>query len=66
MEMKAPGAGVLEYTIKDQGDRRRVKVCAYWHPAGVWGLLYWYALLPFHDYIFRGATRTLVRRAEQA
>lgn len=66
MEMKAPGAGVLEFTIRDHGERRSVKVCAYWHPAGVWGLLYWYALLPFHDYIFRGATRTLVRRAERA
>ena len=65
MEMKAPGAGVLEFTITDRGDRRSVKVCAYWHPAGVWGLLYWYALLPFHDYIFRGATRTVVRRAEE-
>lgn len=64
MEMKAPGAGVLEYTIDDLGDRRRIKVCAYWHPAGAWGLLYWYALVPFHGYIFRGATRTLVQRAE--
>ena len=65
MEMKAPGAGVLEYTIDDRGDERRIKVCAYWHPAGAWGLLYWYALVPFHDFIFRGATRTVTRRAEQ-
>jgi hypothetical protein len=66
MEMRAPGAGVLEYTVTDHGDRRTVKVCAYWHPAGVWGLLYWHALLPFHGFIFRGATKYIVERAEAA
>jgi uncharacterized protein YbjT (DUF2867 family) len=63
MEMRAPGAGVLEFTIHDLGELRSVKVCAYWHPAGAWGLLYWYVLVPFHGYIFRGATRCVVNRA---
>lgn len=63
MEMKAPGAGVLEFMIDDEGDRRRISASAYWHPAGVWGLLYWYALLPFHAVLFRGTTRRLVERA---
>ena len=36
---------------------------AYWHPAGVAGLLYWYALVPAHLFIFAGLTRALVRRA---
>jgi uncharacterized protein YbjT (DUF2867 family) len=66
MEMRAPGAGVLEYTIQDNGDHRIVSVYAYWHPAGAWGLLYWYALVPFHGYIFRGATRCVVKRASAA
>lgn len=66
MEMKAPGAGVLEYTVTDHGDRRTVKVYAYWHPAGVWGLLYWHVLVPFHGFIFRGATKYIVERAEAA
>lgn len=64
MEMKAPGAGVLEFSITDSEDRRRVAVNAYFHPAGVWGLLYWYALLPFHAFIFRGITRAIAARAE--
>lgn len=63
MEMKAPGAGVLEYTIRDEGERRSLKVRAYFHPAGVWGLLYWYSLLPFHDFLFKGTTRRIVERA---
>jgi uncharacterized protein YbjT (DUF2867 family) len=64
MEMKAPGAGVLEYSIEDADGRRRVSVDAYFHPAGALGLAYWYALLPFHSYIFKGMTRTILRRAE--
>lgn len=63
MEMKAPGAGVLEYAINDRGDRRDLSVRAYWHPAGVWGILYWYSLAPFHALIFRGAVRLVARRA---
>lgn len=64
MEMKALGAGVLEFAVEDQGDRRVVRATAYWHPAGVFGLLYWYALLPAHAFLFAGLTRSLARRAE--
>ena len=59
MEMKAPGAGVLEFSIEDLGDERRVSVHAYWHPAGAWGLLYWYLTLPAHAFIFRGTARAI-------
>ena len=65
MEMKAPGAGVLEFAIDENGsDQRTITVTAYFHPAGVWGLLYWLPLLPFHAYIFRGMTRVIAQRAE--
>ncbi|MBT8082769.1 MAG: SDR family oxidoreductase [Gammaproteobacteria bacterium] len=65
MEMKAPGAGVLEFTIDDTGGERRISVHAYWHPAGVWGLLYWYLTLPAHRFIFDGTARTIARNCEQ-
>ena len=65
MEMKAPGAGVLEFDIDEMDDnRRRITVTAYFHPAGVWGILYWLVLLPSHAFIFRGMTRVISRRAE--
>ncbi len=64
MEMKAPGAGVLEFSISENGDRV-VAVDAFFHPAGVWGLLYWYALLPFHAFLFRGITHVIAERAER-
>ena len=63
MEMKAPGAGVLEYSIGERDGRRTVSVNAFFHPAGIWGLLYWYALLPFHAFIFSGTTRAIAERA---
>jgi uncharacterized protein YbjT (DUF2867 family) len=65
MEMKAPGAGVLEFVVrpraKDSGSS--VNATAYWHPAGVPGLLYWYVLVPAHLFLFRGMTRAIERRA---
>ena len=41
----------------------RLTITAYWHPQGVWGLLYWYALVPAHLFIFRLMTRAMLRRA---
>jgi uncharacterized protein YbjT (DUF2867 family) len=64
MEMKAPGAGVLEFVIRDLGETRTVSATAYWHPAGPAGLIYWYMLLPAHLFLFKGLTRAIARRAE--
>lgn len=63
MEMKAPGAGVLEFSIRDLGQARRLAMHAYFHPAGAPGLLYWYLLLPVHGFLFRGSTRRIARLA---
>jgi uncharacterized protein YbjT (DUF2867 family) len=62
--MKAPGSGILEFVLRpvDQG-HTQISITAYWHPRGVWGLLYWYTLVPAHLFIFRGWTRAIVRRA---
>ena len=64
MEMRAPGAGVLEFDIEDEADKRCVTVRAFWHPAGVWGLVYWYVTWPIHRPLFRGMARAIARRAE--
>jgi hypothetical protein len=66
MEMKAPGAGVLEFELKPEAPGHRVTATAYFHPAGIWGLLYWYLLAPFHWLIFRGLTRAIAARASAA
>ncbi len=63
--MRAPGAGVLEFEIEPlpQG-RTRITATAYWHPAGVLGLAYWFSLEPAHRVIFKGLTQEIARRAE--
>ncbi len=65
MEMKAPGAGVLEFVVRPGagGQGSTVNATAYWHPAGVLGLAYWYALVPAHLFLFRGLTRAIQRLA---
>lgn len=65
LEMKLPGAGVLEFEIIAKDSRHEVHATAYFHPAGVWGLLYWYPLVPFHLWVFKAMTREIARRAEQ-
>ena len=63
--MKAPGSGVLEFELEPLGyGGTRLSATAYWQPAGVWGLLYWYPLAPFHQLIFDGMTREICERAE--
>jgi hypothetical protein len=62
--MKAPGTGILEFELEPAGPRTRVAITAYWHPKGIWGLAYWYALVPAHLFVFRGWTRAIARRAE--
>jgi hypothetical protein len=65
--MKAPGAGVLEFEIKpEQSHRTRITVTAYWHPAGVWGLMYWYAFAPSHALVFNGMAGAIAERAQSA
>jgi uncharacterized protein YbjT (DUF2867 family) len=64
--MKAPGSGILEFELHPLPDGgTRLVETAYWHPRGVWGLLYWYAMVPAHLFLFRRMTRAMVRRAER-
>jgi uncharacterized protein YndB with AHSA1/START domain len=64
--MRAPGTGILEFELEPlPGGGTRLTETAYWHPAGFWGLLYWFALVPFHLFIFERMTRAIVRRAER-
>lgn len=62
--MKAPGLGRLTFTIEDKGDKRVLDVRAWWHPAGFSGLLYWFAMMPAHLFIFRGMSKKITKLAE--
>ena len=65
MGMKAAGSGVLEFDLEAlPAGGCRLTATAYWHPAGFWGLAYWYALFPAHLFIFDRMTRNICRLAE--
>lgn len=62
--MKAPGLGRLEFTITElSADQRRLDIRAWWHPKGFAGLLYWFAMMPAHLFIFKGMVRAIERKA---
>jgi uncharacterized protein YbjT (DUF2867 family) len=62
-EMKAPGDALLEFNIREQGaDRIVLEMVARFLPRGLAGILYWYALLPSHRWLFKGMLKTVARR----
>jgi len=56
-EMKLPGDAWLEFKIVDD----KLIQTATFRPLGVSGRLYWYAVLPFHGFIFNGMIEKLVK-----
>jgi len=57
-EMKLPGEAWLEFRIDNQNVLHQT---ATFRPLGLWGRLYWYSLLPFHGFIFRGMIRNIAK-----
>jgi hypothetical protein len=51
--MKLPGQALLEIRITPAGtDRCDLTLLSRFLPKGIWGMAYWYALYPFHQYVF--------------
>ena len=50
-EMKLPGEAWLEFKMDDQDVLTQT---ATFRPLGLMGRMYWYSVLPFHGFIFRG------------
>jgi uncharacterized protein YbjT (DUF2867 family) len=66
-EMRVPGRAWLSWSIEElDADTRRLHQTAHFAPRGLWGRVYWYAMLPFHFVIFAGMARSIVRHAESA
>ncbi len=60
-EMKLPGEAWLEFCINDKNELIQT---ATFRPKGIWGRLYWYAMLPFHHFIFNGMIRNISKVKE--
>ncbi|WUH98364.1 SDR family oxidoreductase [Spirillospora sp. NBC_00431] len=65
-EMRLPGLAWLEFGVREDGSRAVLTQRALFHPRGLAGHAYWWAFRPFHDRIFGGMCRGIVRTAEQA
>lgn len=58
-QMKVPGEAWLEFDIQPN----QLVMTAHFIPRGVLGRLYWYAVLPFHYFVFPDLAETVVRNA---
>ncbi|MEJ7845202.1 MAG: SDR family oxidoreductase [Acidimicrobiales bacterium] len=64
-EMRLPGEAWIEWRVTPGDDERTVlRQRALFHPTGLFGRLYWYAMVPFHAVIFAGLARELAAEAE--
>jgi uncharacterized protein YbjT (DUF2867 family) len=62
-EMKLPGRAWLEFEVERRGEgSSRIRQTATFESSGMFGLLYWYSLLPIHILIFSGMLRAIARR----
>ena len=55
-EMKLPGEAWLEFKIDENNILTQT---ATFRPLGLWGRIYWYAVLPFHGFIFNGMLKNI-------
>ncbi len=65
-EMRLPGEALLDFRVEAKGERQcALRQTALFEPRGLFGLLYWYAVLPFHGLVFRGMLAGIQRDAVQ-
>jgi uncharacterized protein YbjT (DUF2867 family) len=66
-EMKLPGEALLQFEIEPRGEGQcLLRQTALFEPRGLFGLLYWYAVVPLHHVVFSGMLRGIEREATKA
>ncbi len=65
-EMRLPGSAWLELVVDTEGGRTVFRQRALFHPHGLPGVLYWWAIKPFHGVVFGGMQRNITRAAESS
>jgi uncharacterized protein YbjT (DUF2867 family) len=63
-EMRLPGRAWLTWDIDERNGVTSVVQCAEFHPRGFLGLAYWYAIAPFHRWVFPRMLGGIVADAE--
>jgi hypothetical protein len=67
-EMKLPGTARLEFQLdpSEDGATTKLTMTARFRPKGLFGILYWYSVLPLHGLVFGGMLRGIKRAAESS
>jgi uncharacterized protein YbjT (DUF2867 family)/uncharacterized protein YndB with AHSA1/START domain len=61
-EMKTPGEALLEIRItENKSGQTELQMLSRFVPKGLFGILYWYGLYPFHQWIFSGMLRWMAK-----
>ncbi len=63
-EMKVPGRAWLQFEVEPTSHGSVIRQTAIFDPAGLGGLLYWYALYPIHYCIFQGMLHRIAAIAQ--
>tara|TARA_B100001248_G_scaffold132039_1_gene99194 strand:- start:6442 stop:7929 length:1488 start_codon:yes stop_codon:yes gene_type:complete len=58
-EMKVPGRAWLEFELVEGDNSRKIVQTVVFDPLGLWGLIYWYALVPIHWILFKGMLKNI-------
>ena len=61
--MKLPGRSWLEFEVQPAEGGSEITQTAVFDPVGLAGLLYWYALYPIHQVVFRDMLQGIGRAA---
>lgn len=64
-EMVMPGRGWLQYELRADHSGTLVRQTALFDAKGVLGRVYWYAVLPFHHFVFNGTLRGIERECRE-
>jgi len=68
-EMKLPGVATLSFEIEpvaDNVEEHLLVMTARFRPRGLFGIVYWYLVLPFHGIVFGQMLKGLLRAADKA
>jgi len=62
-EMVLPGKAWLEFTVSTVNGKTKIVQEATFNPRGLGGQMYWYAVAPFHLFVFPTMLRNIVKKA---
>jgi uncharacterized protein YbjT (DUF2867 family) len=62
-EMKLPGEATLDFSLAEAAEGgTELRQVARFLPRGLGGILYWYALEPFHHWVYQGMLKAIARQ----